>query len=394
MRKKQKNKANLINKPSALKALLGKRITIGDYYDYPLLFCIGILMAIGVVMVYSASLYAHNTSFLKKQMLFAVGGFGIITVLSLIIDYKVLNKKRVWMASWIIGAGSCLFVFLLDKAVNGASRWFRIFGVSIQPSEFAKIFTIIAMAYVLSTRSHQLNKLLPSLLCTISAIPIIMAVYFNDLSTSLVIIAIVAVMLFTISEVPFQLIFTALGTIPVFGIYMFLHKIFGSSDTGYRIGRFKIWMDPFAAGDLGRQIRYSMYSIATGGFFGKGFGQGMAKLGLSEAYNDTIFSVICEELGVFGAIALLAVYVILIWRIIRIAVNAPDLFASLLCIGVAVHVSIQVLFHIGVCTNFFPNTGMTLPFVSYGGSSMLALCIELGLVLAVSRLIGVKKQEA
>lgn len=399
-KKKTSEKSKLIKKPTILKKLFGHRFTIGDHYDYPLVLCIGLLMVIGVVMVYSASLYSPNSpslnlSFLKKQLIFAVGGFFGMIFLSLVTNYRWLNNKMVVIVLGVLGTSLGIIVYLLDRTINGASRWLSIGGFSLQPSEFCKIFIIIIMAYLLTLYSHKLNKLLPSIACLVPVIPMILAVVLNDLSTGLVLAAIAGVMLFTVCAVPFLLAGSVIGFSGLFGAVMLLQAKFRSSGSGgYRIGRFKVWRNPFAYEDLGRQVRYSMYSIATGGLFGKGFGQGMAKLGLSEAYNDTIFAVICEELGMFGAIALIAIYIIMIWRILRIAVNAPDIFGSLFCIGTAVHVSVQVLFHMGVSTNFFPNTGMTLPFVSYGGSSMLALCIELGIVLAISRLIGVKKQEA
>ncbi len=152
----------------------------------------------------------------------------------------------------------------------------------------------------------------------------------------------------------------------------------------YRLERIKIWQD-IENHPKGYQILQGLYAIASGGLFGKGLGQGVQKLGyIPEAHNDMIFSTICEELGLVGAFAVLFLFVLLLWRIFIIAINAPDLFGSLIATGVMAHIAVQVLINVAVVTNTIPSTGIPLPFISYGGSSLLVLMMEMGIVLSVS----------
>ena len=155
----------------------------------------------------------------------------------------------------------------------------------------------------------------------------------------------------------------------------------------YRLTRIKAWLNPEAyASGSGFQTLQALYSIGSGGITGKGLGQSIQKMGMvPEAQNDMIFSIICEELGLFGAIAVIAMFLILIWRLLIVATSAPDLFGSLLVVGVMGHISLQVVLNIAVVTNVIPNTGVTLPFISYGGTSVMFLMSEIGIALNVSR---------
>lgn len=164
------------------------------------------------------------------------------------------------------------------------------------------------------------------------------------------------------------------------------------SDLGFRGGRILAWLNPedYASG-TGFQTLQALYAIGSGGIFGKGLGQSMQKLGfLPEAQNDMIFSIICEELGLFGGIAVILLFVLLIWRFMVIANNSSDLFGALLVVGVMGHIAIQVILNIAVVTNTIPNTGISLPFISYGGSSVMFLMVEIGLVLSVAKGIKLK----
>lgn len=163
--------------------------------------------------------------------------------------------------------------------------------------------------------------------------------------------------------------------------------IIGLMMFSYRMGRIVAWLN-VETDDSAYQIRQSLYAIGSGGIFGKGLGQSIQKLDyLPEAHNDMIFGIICEELGLFGAVAVILLFVILLWRCMIIANNAPDLFGALLVVGVMAQIGIQTFINIGVATNFIPNTGITLPFISYGGTSVAILLCEVGLVLGVSRQI-------
>ena len=162
---------------------------------------------------------------------------------------------------------------------------------------------------------------------------------------------------------------------------------------GLRGARIRAWLDPEAyASGKGYQTLQSLYAIGSGGFFGKGLGQSTQKLGfIPEAQNDMIFSIICEELGLFGGLCIMFLFVLLLWRLMIIANNAPDLYGGLLVVGVMAHMAVQVILNVGVVTNIIPNTGISLPFISYGGSSVMFLLIELGIVFSVSRSIVFKE---
>jgi cell division protein FtsW len=155
---------------------------------------------------------------------------------------------------------------------------------------------------------------------------------------------------------------------------------------GYRGERITAWLDPEAAGDAGYQTMQALYAIGSGKLFGKGLGQSLQKLGnVPEAQNDMIFSIICEELGLFGAVCVILLFMLLLWRMMVIANNATDLYGALLMVGIMSHMAIQVILNIGVVTNTIPNTGVTLPFISYGGTSLVFLMAEMGLALSVSK---------
>ena len=215
------------------------------------------------------------------------------------------------------------------------------------------------------------------------AIPIIVIVGIENLSTCIILLAIF--FYYDFVATPLLVPFVVIGLIGVAGAGGLLLT------QGYRMERITVWLDP-AASEKGHQTIQGLYAIGSGGLFGKGLGQSMQKLGfLPEANNDMIFSVICEELGLFGALCVLALFFALIWRFMVIAVNAPDLYGSMIVVGVIAHIGIQVFINIAVATNTIPNTGIPLPFISYGGSSLVFMLLEMGLVLSVSRYINVKK---
>jgi cell division protein FtsW len=164
-------------------------------------------------------------------------------------------------------------------------------------------------------------------------------------------------------------------------------------EVNFRFGRIATWLNPESdATGTGFQTLQGLYAIGSGGIWGKGLGQSMQKLNfLPEAQNDMIFSIICEELGLFGAVAVIIMFIMLLWRMMVIANNAPDLFGAMLVVGVMGHIAIQAILNIAVVTNSIPNTGISLPFISYGGSSVMFLLIEIGLVLSVARRIQLKE---
>ncbi len=210
-------------------------------------------------------------------------------------------------------------------------------------------------------------------------IPLIIVVAISNLSTAVIIIGISVCMLFVASPKYLQFIIVAVAVVVFAVAFVML--------AGYRSTRIEAWLHPETAGtDAVFQTMMGLYAIGSGGLFGKGLGESLQKLGnVPESQNDMIFTIICEELGLFGAICLILLFILLIWRMMVIANNARDLYGSLLVIGVMSHIAIQVILNIAVVTNSLPNTGVILPFISYGGTSIIFLMAEIGLVLSVSR---------
>jgi len=226
-------------------------------------------------------------------------------------------------------------------------------------------------------------------------LPLAAIVAANNLSSGIIIAGIGFVMLFVASrrKLPY------IATVLVMGLIVAFAGPIGHAAESigllkeYQLNRINVWLDPEAYPDTGGfQVLQGLYAIGSGGLFGKGLGESIQKLGfVPEAQNDMIFSIICEELGLFGAISVILIFMFMIYRFMLIASNAPDLFGALLVVGVMAHISIQVILNIAVVTNTIPNTGITLPFISYGGTSILFLMMEMGMVLSVSNQIKLEK---
>ena len=214
------------------------------------------------------------------------------------------------------------------------------------------------------------------------------------MSSAIIVFGIAALMLFVASpEYKKFIILAAGGAAAIAVLVFFISQAASSESMGFRSERILAWLDPEAyASGKGFQTLQALYAIGSGGILGKGLGQSMQKLSfLPEAQNDMIFSIICEELGLFGAIAVILMFIMLLWRMMVIANNAPDLFGAMLVVGVMGHIAIQAILNIAVVTNSIPNTGISLPFISYGGSSVIFLLIEIGLVLSVAKRIQLKE---
>ena len=368
------------------------------YMDYSLFFAVIFLLLFGLIMVYSASSYEASLKFndssiyLKNQARATALGFLCMLIVSRI-DYHFWRFTA--LPAYIV---SVILVFLvmtpLGVTRNGARRWLNV-GISVQPSEIAKVGVILLFAAFLSKYGKKLSSTWTGLaICFIAAgIPAGMVLLItSNLSSAIIIFGIAAIMIFVCSErtLPFLLISILVAGAGALVVYMVIQGYI-PEEVSYRMARIKAWLQPEAyASGTGYQTLQSLYSIGSGGIFGKGLGQSTQKLGfVPEAQNDMIFSIICEELGIFGAIAILFMFIILIWRFVIIANNAPDKFGAFICVGVMSHISIQVMLNVAVVTNTIPNTGITLPFISYGGTSVLFLLFEIGLCLSVSRSIEV-----
>lgn len=355
--------------------------------DYSLLVVVVFLLGFGLVMLYSSSYYSASIKFngdsawyLKKQIFStAIGILGMIFFM--MVDYKVWKRY-----TWLIYIISIISIFLvltpLGMEANGARRWLNLGVTSVQPAEIVKISVILLLAAILSTNIKKINGLFPMLFVFIIAlIPTGLVFLITDNFSSAIIIAAIGVIMLIVAcrnnkgfiALMIALVVAALVALVLLG--------------GFRATRILVWLDPEKyASEGGFQVLQGLYAIGSGGLFGKGLGQSVQKLGfVPEAQNDMIFTIICEELGLFGGIAVILLFAFLVWRFMVIANNADDLFGSLLVVGVMAHIAVQVILNVAVVTKTVPNTGITLPFISYGGTSVLFLLSEIGLVLSVAR---------
>ncbi|MBR5577960.1 MAG: cell division protein FtsW [Lachnospiraceae bacterium] len=369
-----------------------------QFFDYSLLFVVLFLVGFGLIMVYSASSYDASTSksfnydaayFLKKQARAALmGGVGMIVMA--FIPYGFWERFAI--AGYLISMVLIVLVLTpLGIEANGARRWLNL-GISVQPAEIAKLAMILFLASMICKMGRQIGTGRGFLTTLAIPVPICVMVWWitNNLSSAIIIFGIAVLMLFVAS--PKYKVFFILGGLLVTGVLLgvlFLKGMDPSQLEGadFRSARIMAWLNPEDyASDTAFQTLQSLYAIGSGGLFGKGIGQSMQKLGyLPEVQNDMIFAMICEELGIFGGICVILLFVLLIWRCMVIASNASDLFGALLVVGVLGHIAIQVILNIAVVTNTIPNTGISLPFISYGGSSIMFLMVEMGLVLSVGR---------
>lgn len=387
---------------SVMQRLRGNRKKKEYYFDYSLVFIVLFLLGFGLIMVYSASSYEASVSdklgndaafYLKKQAVSAALGLFAMVVMS-IIPYQFWERFAV--PAYGVSALLILLVLTpLGYEANGARRWLRL-GISIQPAEIAKLAMILFMASFICNlgKRIQTNKGFMFVLCI--PLPICALVWFitENMSSAIIIFGIAFLMLFVASPDYKKFVAIAVvGVLAVVGFIFAFKQLEGSELLGVRGARVLAWMDPEAyASGKGFQTLQALYAIGSGGIFGKGLGQSMQKLGfLPETQNDMIFSIVCEELGLFGGIAIILMFLLLIWRFMIIANNASDLFGALLVVGVLGHIAIQAILNIAVVTNTIPNTGISLPFISYGGSSVMFLLIEIGLVLSVARGIRINE---
>lgn len=349
-------------------------------FDYGLLLCVLILVVFGLVVLYSTSAYngqvkfADSAYYLKKQFFATSLGLMAMYVVSKI-DYHKWERLA-WLGYLLSILLSTAVLFFGDE-YNGSKRWLALGPLSFQPSEFAKVAVILLLASVISRRVKKMKSLKQMFLVMLLILPIVGLVGTNNLSTAIIIMGIAVILVFVAS--PKYLQFVAMGGLGVGFLAIFL------SVESYRLERLAIWRNPEAY-EKGYQTLQGLYAIGSGGLFGVGYGQSMQKLGfVPEAQNDMIFSIICEEFGLIGAILLMLLFLLMGWRLLMIAVHVTDLFGCMIAVGTMGHIMIQVILNIAVVTNTIPNTGITLPFISYGGTSVLFLLSEMGLALNVSR---------
>ncbi len=353
--------------------------------DLPFLLLTVLLTALGLVMIYSASyaraLYETGDSayFFKRQLVFSLIGIAAMLGISRV-KPRLIRK----LAFPLLGA-SVLFLALvfvpgIGQSENGATRWVRL-GISFQPSEIAKLGVILSYAAMISAFQERMETFRWGI-APFAAILVVIVVLLRlePHNSAIVIIACTAGTMLFLGGVKYRW-FILGGTVMLLGLAVIL----GAG--GYEASRITAWRDPFSdPTDNGYQILQSLYAIGSGGLLGLGFGQGRQKyLYLPEEHNDYIFAIVCEELGLVGALAILSLYMLLILRGYWIAMHVRDRFLALTVAGITTLTALQVFFNIGVVTNLLPSTGISLPFFSYGGTALLIQLGEMGLVLGASR---------
>ena len=351
--------------------------------DFGFLFTVILLLALGLLMVFSASYpYAYYSFddglyFIKKQLLMAILGV-IAMIFTCNFDYRKYKKL-----AFPILAGSVvllLAVLVIGTDVNGAKRWINLGVASFQPSEIAKLGLIIFFAVSLSNVKDKIKEFRYLIRYGLIMVLFMGLLLLEPHFSVCIILGLTLVIMLIVAGARLRYFFLAAAPVIAAGCLIIALE-------PYRMKRWTTFLDPFSDPlGSGWQIIQSLYAIGSGGLFGVGFGNSRQKfLYISEPQNDFIFSIVCEELGLVGALAILGVFAVLIWRGIKIAINAPDTFSSLLVTGIISLVGVQTVLNIAVVTSSIPTTGIPLPFFSAGGTSLIFLMASMGIVLNVSK---------
>lgn len=355
--------------------------------DFTLFLTVLILLSIGVVMVFSASQYAalvrYNDAFyfFKRQFIYA--GLGLVGMFFFLnFDYR--NFRH--LAIPLLCLSFLFLVLVLLPGVgftsHGAQRWINLGPVTFQPSEVVKFGIVVFTAFGLSQLQpgvRHFREIIPFL--GVAGLAAVLILLQPDLGTAVALTGTVFIMLFCAGTSPAALSVVGMGGLAAVGVAICLEP--------YRLQRFLAFLDPWKDPQgSGFHIIQSLYAIGSGGLFGMGLGQGKQKfLYLPEQHTDFIFAVISEELGFIGATLVIALFIVFIWRGLRIALYAPDTFASLLATGITAGVGLQALINIGVVTGTLPVTGIPLPFISSGGTALVFTLAAVGVLLNISRFV-------
>ena len=363
---------------------------VDSRYDSVFIIAVILLALYGSLMVSSAGYayadfrYGDALYFVKRQAVWIVIGALIMLTVSRI-DIDIIKKHT--EKAYILTLALLVLTLLIGFVGNGAQRWISVGPITIQPSEIAKLtMTMMLAKYFASNSDAVLSKRKRDIFikgtvfpCLIIALPIILVMLQHHLSC-IIILGIIGMLMIVSSGADMRYIgaFMAVGLVGVSYIAFF---------TDYTKDRITVWLDPESYKLTGGwQTLQGLMAIGSGGIFGKGFGKGELKYCyVSEPANDMIFAVLCEELGLIGAITALALFGLLIWRGFMIALNNDDTYTRLLSIGICIKIAVQVLLNVAVVTNTIPNTGISLPFFSYGGSSLIMIFAEMGIILSASR---------
>ena len=374
-----------------------------DYYDYNLMAVVVLLTCFGLVMLYSTSAYEASVTFrndmhyFEKQSVISIAAFILMLIFSRV-DYHVYVRYA-WPL-YIVSNVLLIATRFVGRTINGARRWIYIGSISFQPAELAKVAVIIFLPMLIVKAGFKFRKFkVPAQISLFGLVTAFLTYRFTEnLSTAVIIVGITYILIVVAHPNPGKLIRVTLALLVAGLILIQIVRVTGVLDKlaengSFRIQRVATWLHPEENQDEGGyQVMQGLYAIGSGGLFGKGLGNSAQKLGaLPEAQNDMIFSIICEEMGILGAMIVVLLFVFLLWRLFFIATNAPDLLGSLIATGIFAHISLQVVLNIAVVLNVIPTTGITLPFVSYGGTSILFLMTEMMLALSISGQIRMKK---
>ncbi len=370
---------------------LKKAATVKDKFlnmgemDYTLLFLIILVVVVGLIVLLSASapsgkrIYDDSYYYFKRQFVFAVFGFvGMIIISTLDLEKYIPYVPKAFIVCFVM----LILVLIpgIGVEANGARRWLNIPFVQLQPSELMKPVIAMYIAYLIRIKLIDLRNPKSNLACAgiVGAVALLLMLE-THLSGTIVIVGIAVCVMIAGGTPVKPLVFGGLGVAVLVFIYLQFDEV--------RMARVTALFDPFADPQgTGYQISQSIYAIGSGRAFGLGLGESVQKYSnLPEPYNDFIFAIICEELGFIGATIIVLLFVALFLRAMRVAVNAPDEWTSLVCIGIASQLGIQTVLNMGVATSLIPNTGVSLPFFSYGGTSIMTLLFEMGILLNVSR---------
>lgn len=375
------------------KAIKKERRANSGKMDITFLSFVLILLTIGLVMLFSASYaysleyYGNSYKFITRQAL--LGGVGVVLMLLISkIDYHFW-RKFAWIFFFLVTV-MLIVLLILPPMVSGmdVKRWLVIGPINFQPSELAKLSVILLFSSLIASNYKEVKKFSFIAFLLVILVATCGLIVLEPHLSATVLVFCIGVVLLIVGGLPKRYIFGGLGA-GVLGVV----GLIVSGAVSYGSDRIKYWLDPWAdATGKGFQTIQSLLAIGSGGFLGRGIGQSRQKyLWVPEPHNDFIFSIVCEELGLIGAVVIILLFCLLVWRGFTIAMHAPDKFGSLMAIGLTFQVGLQALLNIWVVTNTIPNTGISLPFFSYGGTSLLILLAEMGIVLSISRGANIEK---
>lgn len=376
--------------------------------DYILIISFLLLGILGVIMVYSASMVPaskgsltggvpiESNHFMKRQFLFVVIGFLVIIFIGAFININVLKKSNI--QKLIIIGTLCLLLItvLIGKEINGSRNWINLGLFSLQSSEFLKLASIFYLSYIInrrisSSRDYHLKHMIPPL--GVLGVGLLLVLMQGDLGGTLLTVAIIAsILIYSDIKNKIKLQIMMITMVPI--VFYIIYTLIFDSKNLYRLKRIKVMLDPFKyeSGD-GYQLTGALTSIGNGGLTGRGLGNGIAKLGyLPEPHTDFIFTVIAEELGLIGVLCTLMVYGVILFKGLIYANKTKNQFYKLICVGVVSYLFMQVFINLAGVSGLIPLTGVTLPLLSYGGSSMLSISIAFGALLAVARNINKERK--